>query len=113
MNQNQSANNYDDVLRQVVEATGSALAVPLRRAAQLLGVSPRTLYNRHNQKKLPVGLRPLPAFEPRKFFHVNSIAKVLYLAQQPTPARGAPTKTERITAHANGMSIKEYRRHRR
>ena len=104
---------YDNVLKQVAEAAGGALAVPLRKAAQILGVSPRTLYNRHNKKRLPIGLSPLKAFEPRLFFHVNGIAKVLYLAQQPTPARGAPSKAERLAAHANGMSVKEYRRHSR
>ena len=104
---------YDKVLKQVVEAAGGALAVPLRKAAQILGLSPRTLYNRHNQKRLPVGLSPLKAFEPRLFFHVNGIARALYLAQQPTPARGAPSKAERIAAHANGMGIKEYRKHKK
>ena len=105
---------YDNVLKQVAEAAGGALAVPLRKAAQILGVSPRTLYNRHNQKRLPIGLSPLKAFEPRLFFHVNGIAKVLYLAQQPTPApRGAPTKAERLAAHANGMSVNEYRCHKK
>lgn len=110
--QNQN-DGYDNVLKQVMEATGGALAVPLRRAAQILGLSPRTLYNRHNKGQLPAGLVPLRAFSPRLFFHVNSIAKTLFLAQQLAPARGAPTKAERLAAHANDMSVKEYRCHKK
>ena len=114
MNQNQSSNNYDEVLKQVLEQTGGALAVPLRKAAKILSLSPRTMYNRRG--RLPGGLRPIESLKPRNFFNVNDIAMVLCSVGQPaaTPARrGAPTKVERVTAHANGMSVKEYRRHSR
>lgn len=113
MNQNQSSNNYDEVLKQVLEQTGGALAVSLRKTAKILGLSARTLYNRRG--RLPAGLRPIESLRPRNFFNVNDIAMVLCSVGQPAaaPARGAPTKAERISAHANGMSVKEYRRHRR
>lgn len=94
-----------DVLETVLRLSHGACRVPLCTSAKILGIAPRTIYNR-----LSLGRWPLVPIRDngRVFFSAVDIAQ--FMAGPPQPARrGSPTKVERVRAHAAGVSVKEWR----
>ena len=98
-----------NVLETVLRLSHGAYRVPLCTCAKILGIAPRTIYNR-----LSLGKWPLVPIRDngRVFFSAADIAQ--FLAKPPLPVqpvrRGSPTKAERIRASAAGLSVKEWRR---
>ena len=95
-----------NVLETVFQLSHGAYRVPLCTCAKILGIAPRTIYNR-----LSLGKWPLVPIRDngRVFFSAADIAQLL--ARPPQPARrGSPTKAERIRASAAGLGVKEWRR---
>ena len=94
-----------NVLETVLQLSHGAYRVPLCTSAKILGIAPRTIYNR-----LSLGKWPLVPIRDngRVFFSAVDIAQLL--ARPPQPARrGSPTKAERVRAAAAGVSVKEWR----
>ena len=94
-----------NVLETVLQLSHGAYRVPLCTSAKILGIAPRTIYNR-----LSLGKWPLVPIRDngRVCFSAADIAQLL--ARPPQPARrGSPTKAERVRAAAAGVSVKEWR----
>lgn len=97
-----------DVLETVLRLSHGAYRVPLCTSAKILGIAPRTIYNR-----LSLGQWPLVPIRDngRVFFSAADIAQ--FMAGPPQSVqpvrRGSPTKAERVRAHAAGVSVKEWR----
>ena len=94
-----------NVLETVLRLSHGAYRVPLCTCAKILGIAPRTIYNRLSLGKW--ALVPIRD-NGRVFFSAADIAQLL--ARPPQPARrGSPTKAERVRAAAAGVSVKEWR----
>ena len=94
-----------NVLETVLQLSHGAYRVPLCTSAKILGIAPRTIYNRLSLGKWP--LVPI-SDNGRVFFSAADISQLL--ARPPQPARrGSPTKAERVRAAAAGVSVKEWR----
>lgn len=94
-----------DDLDIVLRLSGGAFRVPLCVAASILGIAPRTIYNRRRK-----GTWPLEAIEEggRVFFRADDVAKLFGLEKK-RRGRGAPRKSERVRAAEAGLSVSEWR----
>lgn len=95
-----------DVLETVLRLSHGAYRVPLCTSAKILGIAPRTIYNR-----LSLGRWPLVPIRDngRVFFSAADIAQLLATPSHPA-RRGPPTKVERICASEVGLSVTEWRK---
>ena len=112
----QNAYNKDkrwaEILEQILKKSNGCICLSAKQAANIMNVARQTLYNRHTHGTLAI--QPIEAFRPRLFFNAFVIADVLAeVAERPRPRRGPPLKEERIAAHAAGMSVTEFREHKK
>ena len=111
-------NAYDkrraEILQEILKKSRGSLCVSAKQAAEMMNIARQTLYNRHIHGKLSI--QPIEALLPRLFFDVFGIADVLARVETgggERPRRGPPRKEERLAAHAAGMSVAEFRRHKK
>lgn len=94
-----------NMLEIVLRLSHGAYRVPLCTCAKILGIAPRTIYNRMSSGRWPI--RPIRD-NGRVFFLAPDIAMMLEMPAQ-TVRRGAPSKIESMRADAAGLSVKEWR----
>lgn len=93
-------------LEVVLRLSGGAFRVPLCTAAKILGIEPRTIYNRRHLGKWP--LQPVQDESGRVYFRADDLASLLG-RQKKNRGRGAPSKAERVKAEEAGLSVAEWR----
>lgn len=95
-----------DTLEMVLRLSHGAYRVPLCTSAKILGIAPRTIYNRLSLGKWP--LVPLRD-NGRVFFSAYDLAEMIKVPQI-TARRGAPRKSESVKAAQAGVTVAEWRR---
>lgn len=103
-----------EILEQILKKSKGSLCVSTKQLAEVMNVARQTLYNRHTRGTLAI--QPIEALRPRLFFDAFGIADVLAevsIGGDERPRRGPPRKEERLAAHAAGMSVTEFRKHKK
>lgn len=95
-----------NTLEMVLRLAHGAYRVPLCTCAKILGIAPRTIYNR-----LSAGTWPIAPIRDngRVFFNAADIVRLLESQERKPVRRGPPTKVESMQAAKAGLSVKNWR----